>query len=164
MRVEEVIMDASPLIVLFRSHQIYILPQLFNTIWVPNAVWEEVTNEKYHDVAFDGLINAQWIQRVNVEQIPNRIKKRELGKGESEVLSFALNSPNVYAVLDDLAARRCAKALKIPILGTGGLFILAKQRGIISSVTEALLSLRAVGLWLSEDVLELLITKAGESK
>lgn len=69
----------------------------------------------------------------------------------------------VRAILDDHAARQCAKALGIPILGTGGLLVLAKQRGIISSVREALQALRLAGLWLSDDLVQFLITKVGES-
>jgi predicted nucleic acid-binding protein len=46
MPVKEIIIDSSPLIALFRSHQAPLLAQLFTNIWVPNAVWEEVSNKQ----------------------------------------------------------------------------------------------------------------------
>jgi len=60
-------------------------------------------------------------------------------------------------------ARRCAKTLNIPILGTGGLLVLAKRRGLLPSVGEGIAKLRRAGLWLSEDVARILLAHAGEA-
>jgi len=78
------------------------------------------------------------------------------------VLSFALKNPSYRAMVDDTAARRCAQTLGISTLGTGGTIALAKQRGLIESVTDRLQLLRDSGLWLSEEVFNLLKQKAGE--
>jgi predicted nucleic acid-binding protein len=66
-------------------------------------------------------------------------------------------------MVDDYAARQCAKTLGIATLGTGGMLVLAKRRGIISSVQPALIAVRRAGLWLSEEVVSLLLTQAGEN-
>ncbi len=164
MLIKEVVIDASPLISLFRSQQASLLAQLFTNIWVPEAVWQEVTNHSHDDLASQGLVTATWAKIVHINQIPDIISKRDFGKSESEVLSLALNSPKVRAMLDDHAARQCAKTLGISTLGTGDLLVLAKQRGIIQSVGEAIEALRIAGMWLSDDLVQLLTTKAGESK
>ncbi|HEC85378.1 MAG: DUF3368 domain-containing protein [Candidatus Parabeggiatoa sp. nov. 1] len=163
MQVTEIIIDSSPLITLFRSHQAHLLEPLFTNIWVPNAVFEEVTDDEHNDLASQGLVNAAWLKRVSVSHIPDMISQRDLGWGESEVLAFTLNCPSAHAMIDDLAARRCAKKLGIATLGTGGMLVIAKQRGIISSVGEALQALRAAGMWLSDDLVRMLTEKAGES-
>lgn len=67
-------------------------------------------------------------------------------------------------LLDDRAGRACARSLEIPLLGTGGLLILAKGQGLIPSVADALRALRESGLWLSEDMHRLLLRHAGESE
>ena len=41
-----------------------------------------------------------------------------LGDGESEVLSFALAYPQYKAMIDDRAARSCARTLGVQTLGT----------------------------------------------
>lgn len=41
MRIEAVVLNASPLITLFRSGQADLLPRLFNRIVVPEVVWQE---------------------------------------------------------------------------------------------------------------------------
>jgi len=65
-------------------------------------------------------------------------------------------------LLDDFAARKCAKALNLKILGTGGLLILAKQKNLISSVSEAVEKVRFSGLWLSDEIINIIKEKAGE--
>jgi len=119
MQIREIVIDASPLITLFRSGQSEILPQLFENIWIPDAVWLEITQGGHHDLAAQQLPRREWAKRIQVGIIPEVIQRRDLGKGESEVLTFAWYHPTVRAMVDDYAARQCAKAMKIATLGTG---------------------------------------------
>lgn len=48
---ERAIVNASPLIVLFKSQQAELLPQLFAEILVPDAVWKEITTAGQEDLA-----------------------------------------------------------------------------------------------------------------
>ncbi|MFN0315926.1 MAG: DUF3368 domain-containing protein [Burkholderiales bacterium] len=59
-------------------------------------------------------------------------------------------------------ARRCARTLSIPMLGTGGILVLAKRRGLLASVGEAVEKLRSAGLWLSDDIVRLLKIQVDE--
>jgi predicted nucleic acid-binding protein len=71
-------------------------------------------------------------------------------------------NPGYRALVDDLAARRCARVFGIKTLGTGGLLVLAKRRGVIESVRDRVDMLRSAGLYLSDSVVQLLISEAGE--
>jgi predicted nucleic acid-binding protein len=51
MSIDRVIINSSPLIVLFKSQQAELLPQLFPEVLVPSAVWDEITNSGNNDVA-----------------------------------------------------------------------------------------------------------------
>lgn len=130
MRIERVAVNASPLIALFQSGQAELLPQLFDDIFVPEAVWREVTETEHEDVAAAGLRSAPWAKRAAVSISP-RIESWNLGEGESAVLSVALNEQDCRALVDDRAARRCAKTLAVRTLGTGGLLILAKLSVVV---------------------------------
>jgi predicted nucleic acid-binding protein len=48
------------------------------------------------------------------------------------------------------------------MLGTGGLLVLAKRRGLLPSVGEGIEKLRQSGLWLSDDITQILKAQAGE--
>lgn len=160
MRIEAVVINASPLIVLFRSGQADLLPRLFSRIVVPEAVWREVMDE-HKDATARGLVKQTWPIRENVVTSA-RVEAWNLGRGETAVLSYALAHPPIRAVIDDRDARRSAQALGISMLGTGGVLLLAKRRGLLASVTEGLIKLRDAGLWLSEDIVQLIKTQAGE--
>lgn len=161
MRIEKVVLNSSPLIVLFKSEQADILPQLFKTIIVPEQVYREVIEGTKEDAAKISLPHTPWISRKKVE-ITLPVAAWNLGSGESAVFSFAMKKSGYRAVVDDLAARRCAKAFGIKTLGTGGLLVLAKRRGIISSVKKRVQRLRDAGLYLSESIVQILISEANE--
>lgn len=102
------------------------------------------------------------MQRVEVEAIAPEIAAWDLGKGESAVLTLALTTPDCAAIVDDRAARRCGQTFGITTIGTGGLVILAKRRGLIPSIAPGIQALRDAGLWLSDAVVNLLKQQAGE--
>ncbi len=77
-----------------------------------------------------------------------------LGNGEPQVLSWALKKPDHIAVIDDLAARRCAESLAIRCIGTAGLLVLASRQKLIPSLASALSQVRKAGLYLTDDLVE----------
>lgn len=162
MSIERVIINSSPLIVLFKSQQAELLPQLFAEILVPKGVFAEVTMVGEDDAAARQLPHVSWIKTVEIASIVPEVAAWDLGRGESQVLSLALTIADCAAVVDDRAARRCAQTLSITTIGTGGLLILAKRRGLISSICPGIQALRDAGLWLSESVVNLLKQQAGE--
>nr|WP_267871621.1 DUF3368 domain-containing protein [Nostoc sp. CHAB 5715] len=52
--------------------------------------------------------------------------------------------------MDDLAARRCAAVLGIPVRGTLGIVLTAKQRGKITMARPIIENLRSSGMYLSD--------------
>lgn len=129
---------------------------------MPGAVWKEVAADSKGDIAARALPTVSWATRLELPEISPDIGSWGLGAGESEVLSYTLNHDQYRAIVDDKAARRCARTLGIRTLGTGGILVLAKRRGIISSITPALTALEDAGLWLSQDLIRLLKQQAGE--
>jgi predicted nucleic acid-binding protein len=162
-KIEGAVANASPLILLFKSGLADLLPRLFVEVAVPDAVWEEVVAGGETDAAATLLPSVSWVRRVTVPAIAPEVVVWNLGDGESAVLSFALSRPEYRAMVDDRAARNCARTLHIQTLGTGGLLLLAKRRGLIQSVTVELQKLRGAGLWLSDEVIAMLKEQAGES-
>ena len=82
--------------------------------------------------------------------------------GETEVLSFVTERSSYTAVLDDMLAKKCARSLGLQTIGTGTILILAKDAGLIQSVEQSLHTLRKVGLWISDRVVQMLKHQAGE--
>ena len=159
---EKLIADSSPLIVLLKSDLEIILPELFDEIIVPEEVWEEILAGKINDIAKEKLPSLSWLKRTSTKVSEKILETQNLGKGEAAVLNLALTISKSRVLVDDFAARKSAKELKIPFLGTGGLLVLAKRNGLILKVTESLVKVRHAGLWLSDEVVQMIIEKAGE--
>ena len=161
MPVEKIVLNASPLILLCNGELDFVLPKLFTDIIVPEAVWQEITDGSHLDRAAQLLPELNWLKRESVSPIPDVIRW-DLGAGETEVLSFAINHSDYTSVLDDMLAKKCARSLGIETIGTGTILILAKEQELIESVEQSLRTLQNAGLWISESVIQLLKQQAGE--
>lgn len=123
------VFNASPLIVLAKADLLERMLGLPQSVLIPHAVAREVSNcRDPHDPA------RLWLQRVEAAaylheapQASEFVAAWGLGAGESSVISLAETLPEATVVLDDLAARRCAMALGLPVTGTLGLLLMAKK-------------------------------------
>ncbi len=161
MPTDKIVINASPLILLYNSELSFILPELFDEIMAPEAVWKEIVETSNDDKAARLAPRSQWLNIVSVTALAD-ILRWDLGNGETEVLSFASANRDYIPVLDDGAAKKCATAFGIPTLGTGSVLILAKEKGLIDSVASSMNKLRNAGMWVSSSVVELIKRKAGE--
>lgn len=154
---ERWVVDASPLIVLGSIGRLDLLTALAHEVVVPAVVAQEVF--RIDDEASRALAQSPF--RIESVEPDGGVARWALGAGETAVLSFAKHHGYV-ALLDDLAARRCASVLRIPTRGTLGIVLLAKQRGAIPSAAQVLAELRNAGLYLSRNLLADALSLVGE--
>jgi predicted nucleic acid-binding protein len=155
-------MNASPIICMMKAGIIEVLPALFKDIVVPQEVKREILVRGRTDLKGEVLASYQWIRLVNDIVVAPQVAAWDLGQGESAVISFALENPGFWAVIDDREARRCATALHCRHTGTLGIIVLAKRRGVIPSIRGYLERLKEAGLWLSDELVDQVSRKSGE--
>jgi predicted nucleic acid-binding protein len=66
------------------------------------------------------------------------------------------------AIIDDLAGRRCASLLGIPVRGTLGIVLAAKKRGLIPQARPVIETLIRSGMYLSRSVIEEALLRVNE--
>ncbi len=154
--------NTSPLIFLTQANLLDLLQILSPFIIVPQAVATEIQAYGNTDVTAQMLAQTDWLVVTQTPTIPTVIQSWDLGAGESEVLTWGYHHPNTEVIIDDLAARRCAQALGIPVRGTLGLVLTAKQRGVISEARPVLEQLRLSGMYLSERLINQVLMSVGE--
>jgi predicted nucleic acid-binding protein len=159
---ERPVINASPLIFLSKGGLIDFLQLLGDEILVPSAVAVEIQQRGIDDPTVLALTQTNWLVVVETPPILEIIQSWDLGKGESSVLTWAYTHPNTEAIVDDLAARRCAAVLGIPVRGTLGLVLTAKQRGKIPAARPVLDNLRSLGMYLSDRVINQALALIGE--
>ena len=156
------VVDASPLILLSRVGRLDLLSFRTESLLVPAAVMREVQAGSHRDDAAARVEAIPGLIPVDDETVPERIKLWDLGSGESQVLSHGLLKPGAEVVLDDLAARRCAHALKLPAVGTLGLVLLSRQQGHLAAARPVVEDLCHAGLRLSRELMEDALARVGE--
>lgn len=159
---EFAVINASPLIFLSRGQHLDLLRHFAERILVPEPVAREITVKGPEDPTVRALEGVSWLEIVPAPTVHESILEWGLGEGESSVLALAEENPGVEAIIDDLAARKCAAGLGIPVRGTLGIVLTAKKRGLIPSARAVTEDLIRAGLYLSRPVLDDALKRVGE--
>lgn len=154
--------NASPIIFLAQAGLLDMLRFAAAEIRLTAAVEQEIRKKPASDLAVMAVADRRWFKAIPNPIIPPVIADWGLGPGESSVLAACLGDPNTAAILDDLAARRCANTLNIPLTGTLGLVLKAKQCGFIPSAEPVIRTLKHHGMYLSEKTIIRALAMVGE--
>ncbi len=156
------IINASPLIVLAKVGQVALLPELATELVIPRGVVEEIEAGSLDDPARLWLADegAEYVREIEKEE--PLVAAWDLGKGESAVLTWAYQNAGFEAIVDDRAARNCGNTLRLPVRGTLGVILLAKQEGKIEQVAPVFEQLQDAGLRIDAAVLAKALQLAGE--
>ena len=159
---DSAVVNASPVIFLAKAGLLHFLPLAGGRVIVPAAVAMEIRRREASDLTVQALAQTEWLEIVETPPVPPLIQAWDLGPGEASVLAYAYDKQGTVVVMDDLAGRRCAEALKIPVNGTLGLVLIAKKRGLIPAARPVLDALRDSGMYLSSAVLNRALALVGE--
>ena len=147
--------DASPLIALGAIGQLELLPALFDAITIPPAVLGEIAPSVSD--------RPDWFDvRPLAQPEPARIMSSGLGHGEREALSLSLELYAERVVVDDRPARRLAQALGLRVIGTLGILLAAKRRGLLERVQPSLDDLRNRRFFMAPKLYEHILELAPE--
>jgi predicted nucleic acid-binding protein len=155
-----IVSDAGPLIVLLQINKLPILQEIFETVKVPLAVYEEITVKEKEKTAFS---KAEWLKPVKAKKDNDYILLEELvdrGEAEAIILAKQLKLP---LLVDDAKARKYALLLNVEVMGTLGLLKLAKNRGVIPSVKAVIKEMLAEGYYIDGRLITKLLTDVSES-
>jgi len=155
------VVNASPIIVLAKSGHLGLITALANKILLPDSVYSEVVAGPINDPARLALEGGWGVQQ-SPAAIPGDLLEWGLGPGETAVLALARERAPATAILDDAAARGCAKTFGLPVLGTLGIVLRAKKRGLVPLAADILRAIRAAGLHLDDRTIRLALEKVGE--
>ncbi|MCD8248546.1 MAG: DUF3368 domain-containing protein [Lachnospiraceae bacterium] len=158
----KVAVNSTPLIVLCGIGQLELLKGLYGEIYIPRAVYREVTAKK--DSACVQIKNAAgWIHVVEImDSSEKKMYKAKLHDGEVEVMILAQEQKADLVILDDNAAKKTAKYLGLTVTGTLGVLLKAKREGLIQEVKPLLSEMKRKGFYVSNMVERLVLDQAHE--
>jgi predicted nucleic acid-binding protein len=169
-----VIADAGPLIALARLDALHLLAELYGQVWVPHTVWQEATvgglfADSTRIVAAQSAGTLRVVPDANLdfESSDNSLAALTLlDAGERAAIVQALllraqGTPSLL-VLDDAAARAAAQLQQLPLVGTIGILLRSKERGLIDKVAPLLDALQANAYFVSQQLVITALMLAGE--
>ncbi len=160
MPVQTVISNTSPLFYLHAVGRLDLLRELYGQIVTPPAVVAELADGavKGHDVP--RIAEQSWIEVRPPSE--TKVLEDDLGGGESEAIALAAENPGSLLILDDLAARQVAAARALRLTGTLGVLLQAKNEGCLAKVTPVVAALAQTTMRMSDALVQLVLTEAGE--
>lgn len=126
-----VVADSGPAISLAVIDQLELLDHLFGQVYIPAAVWEELT--KAPRGAHDQRIVHYFSDKVKAISGLNELAFM-MGYGESEAVMLVREMHADFLLIDDKKARAIAAHIGIRCIGTIGILSFAKTAGIISQL------------------------------
>lgn len=157
-----VISNTSPLQYLHQLGLLELLHSLSGQVLVPQAVVVELQVGRDSGIDVPDPTRIEWIQVKDPAAGPALRLVVDMGPGESAVLALALETHDVIAVLDDALARATAEHLGLPVVGTLGILVQAKKRGLVPAVRPLLDRLEALRFRVSARTRESILKRAGE--
>lgn len=157
-----VVLNNTPLVALWAIGRLDLLRDLFGEALIPQAVEAEFLAMDRR-LRGEALAEAPWVRSVALTRPRRALAFAGLDRGEAEVLALAEERDARLVVLDERRARRFAERLGLPLTGTLGLFLAAKEDGLVESVAPWIARVLDSGLYLRADLVERVLELAGES-
>jgi predicted nucleic acid-binding protein len=128
-----IVADTSPLVYLILIDHIDILPQLFETVPVPDAVQEELRSA-LAAASIQAWVDSppSWIEVRQVANISDDAELTPLGPGERAAIMLALSIHADLVLIDERKGTQVALDRGLEVTGTLGILQRAARRGLIN--------------------------------
>jgi uncharacterized protein len=156
--------DASPIISLSAIARLGLIEQIYGQVLIPEAVSQEILSGGPGQPGIVELRGATWlIARRVQDQILSRALEGELDRGEAAAIALAIETKADLLLIDERRGRQVAMRLGLKVLGTLGLLIEAKRRGLLPAIAPVLGELlRKAGFRVSPQLYRTVLEAAGE--
>ncbi len=158
-----IVSNTSPIINLAAIGQLDLIPKIYTTITIPQAVYTEITVDGKGKPGAVEVQNASWL---SVCDVTNKTLVKDLLKavnlGEAESIALSIEHHARLLLIDEQKGRTIATSYGITVKGLLGILTLAKQQGLLLSVKPALDDLRHFGFWIDDTLYKYVLQQVGE--
>jgi hypothetical protein len=159
----KVISNSSPLINFTALGRLTLLHELYGTVVIPDAVYQEVVVSGRGQPGRAEVEQADWIVRETVSNRTAIAALHALGRGEAEAIVLGVENPGSLLIIDDRRGRLAAAHLGVNIIGTLGVLLVAKRKGLVAALAPEIEALQTrVGFRIGADLRTRILQEAGE--
>ena len=157
-----VVVDTTPLIALSLVGRLDLLKILFDHVIIPPAVRAEIEAGSDLSSTRPDFAAATWIEVVPLRDPGHADLLVDLDRGEAEVIALGRERRARLVILDERLGRRHARRLDLPVTGTLGVLLRAKELNAVSTIRPIVETLRREGIYLGKSVVDEVLRLAGE--
>jgi predicted nucleic acid-binding protein len=146
-----VVADTGPVNYLILSGHVDLVHELYGALLIPTAVHGELLDARAP------LKVREWANALPVwaeaRKAADPSRFADLGPGEREAISLALEVKAGFVLIDETLGRKVAVKNNVAVKGTLGILEEAANRGLVN-LSEAVQKLRTTGIFLSDEIVE----------
>ncbi|BBD64188.1 hypothetical protein NIES4072_21500 [Nostoc commune NIES-4072] len=130
-----IVSNTSPISNLAKVGQINLLQQLYETVLIPTAVYDELLDERAGEDVITAVQSAIWlkIQVVQNQELVSELRNL-INLGEAEAIALAIEVNAVRLLIDERLGRQAATDRRLRITGVFGVLLTAKRQGLITAI------------------------------
>lgn len=157
-----IVVNTTPWIALSICGQIPLLEKLYTDVCIPLHVKEEIMAGGRNSFGVYELETCEWVRIEKVHDIEKIKLLYELEQGEAEVIILAREKGIQHVLIDEKVARLQAKVLGLNVIGTLGVLLMAKKKGLLDSIKPAIAKILENGIWIKDEIVVGILQDAGE--
>ncbi len=154
------IADSSALVALSVCDSLDLLDALFGDVKVPQAVFDEVSaNHKPESAVLERYLQGK-IESVDTEKYVYLDAYADAGETEAMLLYKQMSAD--WLLIDDKRGRKIAAVNHINTIGSLGVLLSAKKRGLISAVKPKIDQIAESDVYIGQALRQIVLDMAGE--
>lgn len=127
------VVNSTPLITLSITGHLPLLNTLFDQVFVPVSVYQEVVLQGKGRPGAEVVAQADWLTVQDPERPTSLLAELlQIDRGEQDVIMLAQAIKADWVLIDEKLARRLASRLGLQVKGTLGVLLIAYRVGLIS--------------------------------
>ena len=159
----DIVINTGPILsIIAATGRLEVLGQLFNSVYVPKEVVDELTVSNAAKFGANEFVQSNFlIKEENLLEIKPMLLN-SLDLGEASVIQLAINKKIDTVSIDEAVGRRIARLNDLKLIGSLGILIKAKQNGLISSMKDCIHRMREQGIYISDELITTALKITGE--
>jgi uncharacterized protein len=160
-----IVSDTSPINNLAAINQLHLLHQLYGKVFIPEAVYRELTDPNFPVAGSTEVQTFDWIQTRSVSNLTLvEALSNELDIGEAEAIALAVEMQADRVLIDERRGRLVASRLNLQYTGLLGILVEAKSQGLIAQIKPLLDALvNDAGFWVAEPLYNSILRTVNET-
>jgi predicted nucleic acid-binding protein len=159
----EIVINTGPVIALSAALGNLDVLRMYQQVWVPLAVSQEIRAGGPIGFAVSEFETADWLCKDSTPLRIDPLLANSLDAGEAAVIQLALDKNIATVCIDEATGRRLARLSGLTVTGSIGVLLRAQREGYPFSMREAIARMRRRGIWLSNRVIAFALAQADDA-